>query len=106
MKFRVLDTFAGGGGFSLGFQMIGCDIIGAIENDSWCCDTFKFNHPDAVVIKKDIKKLSNEEIYKKFNKLKPDFILGGPPCQGFSICNKNNRDPKDPRNSLFREFIA
>ena len=35
----------------------------------------------------------------------PDILLGGPPCQGFSICNKNSGDPKNPKNSLFKEFI-
>ncbi|MEZ5673004.1 MAG: DNA cytosine methyltransferase, partial [Thiotrichaceae bacterium] len=45
------------------------------------------------------------QIISTFGKLKPDIVLGGPPCQGFSICNKNNGDVKDPRNSLFEEFI-
>ena len=37
--------------------------------------------------------------------VKPDIIVGGPPCQGFSICGKNPGDPKDPRNSLFVEYL-
>ena len=40
-----------------------------------------------------------------FGDLSPNVIIGGPPCQGFSICNKNSGDSKDPRNSLFREFL-
>ena len=105
-EIKILDTFAGAGGFSLGFEMAGCEIIGAIESDAWACDTFKFNHPNAIVIKKDIRKVTNKELLNKFSSAnKPDIILGGPPCQGFSICNKENGDPKDPRNSLFKEFI-
>lgn len=104
-KFRVLDTFAGAGGFSLGFQLAGAELVGAIESDSWASETFKFNHPEAEVIKADITELSDEEILKHFEHLEPTVLLGGPPCQGFSICNKNNGDPKDPRNSLFEEFI-
>ena len=105
MSFTVLDTFAGAGGFSLGFQMAGAEIIGAIEIDSWARETFAYNHPKATVLQKDITTLSDEEIISTFGKSKLDIILGGPPCQGFSICNQNNGDPKEPRNSLFREFI-
>lgn len=105
MEFKVLDTFAGAGGFSLGFEMAGAKIIGAIERDSWACETFQSNHPDAIVLQKDISELTDDEILNKFESSKPNVILGGPPCQGFSICNKNNGDPKDPRNSLFEQFI-
>ena len=105
MEFRILDLFAGAGGFSLGFEMAGATIVGAIEVDLWAAETFKENHKDTLVIQEDITKLKDEEIISLFQKLKPNIILGGPPCQGFSICNKNNGDPKDPRNSLFEEFI-
>lgn len=54
MEFTVLDTFAGAGGFSLGFQLAGAKVVGAIEMDSWACDTFSYNHPDATVIQTDI----------------------------------------------------
>ena len=105
MKFKILDTFAGAGGFSLGFQLAGAELIGAIEIDSWASETFKFNHPEASVLHRDITRLTDDEILESFGPKKPNVILGGPPCQGFSICNKNNGDPKDPRNSLFKEFI-
>lgn len=104
-KLQVLDTFAGAGGFSLGFEMAGFEIVGAIETDAWATETFAFNHPEAIVIKSNIENLSDIEILKLFKGKKIDIILGGPPCQGFSQCNKNNGDPKDPRNSLFEEFI-
>jgi DNA (cytosine-5)-methyltransferase 1 len=105
-NYKVLDLFAGAGGFSLGFDQAGAIIVGAIETDAWATDTFKLNHPDAVVIKSDITKLSDEEIKKKFRgEKRPNVILGGPPCQGFSICNKNAGDIKDPRNTLFTEFL-
>lgn len=104
-KLKVLDTFSGAGGFSLGFEMAGYDIVGAIEKDTWATDTFFFNHPDSIVVKAGIEELSDDEIIDLFGDKKIDVILGGPPCQGFSICNKNNGDPKDPRNSLFEEFI-
>lgn len=102
---KVLDTFAGAGGFSLGFKMAGCEIVGAIETDAWACETFEFNHPEAIVIKSNIEEISDKKLKRLFLGNEPDIILGGPPCQGFSICNKNNGDPKDPRNSLFEEFV-
>ncbi len=103
--YTVLDTFAGAGGFSLGFELAGANVVGAIEIDSWASETFKFNHPDATVLQGDISKITDDSILEAFSRYKLDLILGGPPCQGFSICNKNNGDPKDPRNSLFEEFI-
>lgn len=105
MQYSVLDTFAGAGGFSLGFQLAGAKVVGAIELDSWACETFQFNHPDATVMQGDITAMTDEQILNAFGKNSPDIILGGPPCQGFSICNKNSGDHKDPRNSLFEEFI-
>lgn len=101
---KVFDVFAGAGGFSLGFQMAGCNIIGAIERDKWAADTYSFNHHGAKMLLGDIESFSDDDI-KTAIVDKPDIIIGGPPCQGFSICRKNAGDPKDPRNSLFTEFI-
>lgn len=105
MQYSVLDTFAGAGGFSLGFELAGAKVVGAIEMDSWACETFQFNHPESTVIQGDITTITDEEIVNSFGRFNVDIILGDPPCQGFSICNKNSCDSKDPRNSLFEEFI-
>ena len=105
MPYSVLDTFAGAGGFSLGFELAGAKIVGAIEIDRWACETFQSNHPEVTVAQGDITAMTDEYILNTFGTLKPDIILGSPPCQGFSICNNKNSDPKDPRNSLFEEFI-
>lgn len=103
-KPKVFDVFSGAGGFSLGFEMAGCEIIGAIEHDKWAADTFSYNHPNAIMMLGDIESFSEDYLTANL-KEKPDIIIGGPPCQGFSICTKNAGDPKDPRNSLFTEFI-
>jgi len=102
---KVLDTFAGAGGFSLGFELAGCEIIGGIEMDSWASETFAHNHQDALVLTRDIQQVSTEELRETFGTRRPDILLGGPPCQGFSICRKNAGDPTDPKNSLFIEFL-
>lgn len=101
----VLDTFAGAGGFSLGFELAGCKVIGGVEIDSWASQTFADNHKDALVITRDIQLVSDDELRDAFADRKPDILLGGPPCQGFSICRKNAGDPTDPRNSLFQDFL-
>jgi DNA (cytosine-5)-methyltransferase 1 len=102
---RVLDTFAGAGGFSLGFEMAGCEIVGGIEWDAWASQTFAHNHQGATVLQRDIQTVSNAELLDTFRDKRPDILLGGPPCQGFSICRQNPGDPTDPRNSLFVEFL-
>jgi len=104
-RLKVLDTFAGAGGFSLGFELAGCRVIGGIEIDSWASQTFAHNHKDALVITRDIQSVSDDELRDMFASQRPDILLGGPPCQGFSICRKNAGDPIDPRNSLFVEFL-
>ncbi|WP_242055645.1 MULTISPECIES: DNA cytosine methyltransferase [Nostocales] len=102
---KVLDVFAGAGGFSLGFKLAGNSIIGAIEEDEWAAETFAYNHKDAKVLVGDIQKFSDEYLINAFKDNLPDVILGGPPCQGYSSCRKNAGDPKDPRNSLFQDFL-
>lgn len=106
MRYRpkVMDVFSGAGGFSLGFEMAGCEIIAAIEQDKWAADTFKYNHPNAKMFLGDIQSFSDEYLKSEIIE-QPDIIIGGPPCQGFSVCIQNAGDPKDPRNSLFTEFI-
>lgn len=103
---NILDTFAGAGGFSLGFSMEGhFRPVGAIETDRWAAETYAANNPDVNLLVRDIRNVTNEEIQDRFGTNIIDVLLGGPPCQGFSIANKAAGDPKDPRNSLFREFI-
>lgn len=101
---NIFDSFAGAGGLSLGFSQAGFSVVGANELDDWACDTFELNHPGATVIRGDITKISDEEILQRVGK-RVDVLLGGPPCQGFSIANRKSGDPKDPRNSLFIEFV-
>ena len=100
---KVLDLFSGAGGFSLGFELAGCKIIGAIEHDKWAADTFQRNHIGTKMLLGDIESFDDEYIKQEIPTI--DMIIGGPPCQGFSVCLKNAGDPKDPRNSLFTEYV-
>ena len=102
---KVIDLFAGAGGFSLGFQMAGAEIVGAVEIDEWAGETLTFNHPQTRIAVRDIETISDDEAVELFGELGANVIIGGPPCQGFSVCRRGKGDAKDPRNSLFEEFL-
>lgn len=100
----AIDLFAGAGGFGLGFEMAGFSVPLSVEIDAWACDTLRYNRPDVTVIQNDIRNFDTERSVKEICILKPDIIIGGPPCQGFSVAGPALKDPKDPRNSLFLNF--
>ena len=104
-KAKVIDLFAGAGGFSLGFQMAGAEVVGAVELDEWAGETIAHNHPKARIAIRDIETICDSEVKETFAELKANILIGGPPCQGFSVCRQGRGDPKDPRNSLFEEFL-
>nr|WP_223805789.1 DNA cytosine methyltransferase [Pseudanabaena sp. UWO310] len=83
----AVDLFSGCGGLSLGFQQAGVDILAAFDNWDIALDIYRenFNHP---AIQQD---LSNEVTsIKLIRKFAPDMIIGGAPCQDFSIAGKRN----------------
>jgi DNA (cytosine-5)-methyltransferase 1 len=100
---NVIDLFCGAGGMSEGFQQAGYNVVLGIDHIERFVDTFKKNHKKAKGIVGDIRKLSVDQIKKEIKNKKVDVIVGGPPCQGFSMAGR--RDPKDPRNSLFMEYV-
>jgi len=100
---NVIDLFAGCGGLSTGFEMAGFNIPLAVEKDDWASETYKFNHPDTKVVTEDITQVLDLDTLLEDPTIQIDGIIGGPPCQGFSL--SGNRDKKDPRNSLFMEFV-
>lgn len=100
---KIIDLFAGCGGLSLGFELAGFEIPLAIEKDEWASETYKNNHPNTTIITGDITQITNLDKIINKKDLPIDGIIGGPPCQGFSL--SGNRDKNDPRNSLFMEFV-
>jgi len=106
MKFTYIDLFSGAGGLSLGFDNAGFKNIFSLDVEDSFCRTYRRNFPKHNLIEKDIKKLSKLEISKIVGNKKVDVIVGGPPCQGFSIAgNIGRKFINDPRNYLFKEFI-
>lgn len=98
-----IDIFSGAGGLSLGAEMAGIQISHAVEIDPSAARTFLRNHKGAKVHQGDIKEIKASELYDKD---KPTFvIMGGPPCQGFSMSNTRSRNMENKKNYLFLEFV-
>lgn len=98
MEKKLIDLFAGCGGMSLGFQNAGFQIVAAYDNWQAAIDIYRqnFSHP---IYKRD---LALEDITEEVRKMKPDIIIGGPPCQDFSIAGKRNFMGK--RANLTRKY--
>jgi DNA (cytosine-5)-methyltransferase 1 len=104
-KLKYIDLFSGAGGFSLGFDRKGFQNVFSIDIEPRFCETYKHNFSNHQLIEKDICELSDSEIkyLKEFDEI--DVVIGGPPCQGFSIAgNIGRKFVDDPRNRLFKEF--
>lgn len=99
-KLTAIDLFCGAGGLSLGFKNAGIQILAGIDNDKEALETFKQNFPESKAICYDLTSIGDD----LFNQLgHVDIMLGGPPCQGFSIAGK--RDSDDPRNLLAQSYL-
>ena len=102
-KLTAIDVFAGAGGLSYGFEMVGFDIKLAVEKDAWAVETYAANHINKNILEADIYSLDDSFFAEYSGKV--DVIMGGPPCQGFSIAASNRRKSDDRRNELYREFL-
>lgn len=100
---NVIDLFAGCGGLSLGFLQAGYSINKAVEFDPAIANTYKINHPEIDVLVDDIKNIDTAGV---FNLGDAEVIIGGPPCQGFSMAGARIRQGfiDDPRNYLFKHY--
>ncbi|MFL2569985.1 MAG: DNA cytosine methyltransferase [Flavobacteriales bacterium] len=102
-EINVFSLFTGGGGLDIGFEEAGFNIIGASDIWKESMETMKLNSPKCPFILKDINLLTKEDILLNTNGVKPDVIIGGPPCQGFSVMGDKNS--ADPRNKLFESYV-
>lgn len=102
---KIIDLFSGCGGFSTGFQKAGFEVIKAVEFDKQIANSYIQNHKGTKMLAEDIAKVDNENY---FSKHEADIIIGGPPCQGFSMSGLRIRDnsfKEDPRNYLFKHYL-
>ena len=104
MTLNVLDLFCGCGGLSCGFEQAGYNILLGIDNDNAALNTFRYNHKKA---KAENINLAEDNICEKIEevieKQNVDVIIGGPPCQGFSLTGPRNF--YDQRNKLYLAMV-
>lgn len=93
----AVSLFAGAGGLCLGFRNAGVRILYANDFNKDACATYRLHSPEVTVVQGDISKIAAEDIPDA------DLLIGGPPCQGFSI--GGSRNEADPRNQLYKEYL-
>lgn len=104
-KLKCIDTFAGCGGLSLGLKNVGFNPVLINEIEPKFLESYYFNHNIHLnnYYCGDIKDIANsKEIKNKFKNI--HLIVGGPPCQGFSMANRQ-RILDDPRNKLYKYYL-
>ncbi len=109
----AVDLFSGAGGMSFGFEQAGFDVVAAVESDPVHASAHRFNFPSTVVIQRDAGLVSADDLRAAVveglrrigrSPAEPvDVVVGGPPCQGFSVGGHLKKD--DPRNALVGEFV-
>ena len=99
---RVIDLFAGCGGMSLGFGNVGFDIVAAFDNWDAAITIYEsnFSHP---IYKKD---LGADDVIQQISDLHPDIIMGGPPCQDYSIAGKRELGKRANLTIRFAEIVS
>lgn len=110
--YSVIDLFSGCGGFSLGVQNAGLNLVAAVDSNPHAVQTYGENLPsNPHVLKKNLWGFKPEDLEKHIRKNKVDIIIGGPPCQGFSLArqvdgaNSGDRLVGDERRQLFRQYF-
>lgn len=103
---KMVDLFCGAGGLSLGFSQEGFVTTLANDIEACCVDTYAHNHPETPrdhIVQGDIREVIDhlEELLDGKN---IDIVVGGPPCQGFSMANRQ-RLIDDPRNHLYKSYV-
>lgn len=107
----ALSLFSGGGGLDLGFSAAGYQVAVSTDIDLHSCETLKLNsekkafYSHAHSVPADVKKISAKELLKDAGiKGEVDIVLGGPPCQAFSVFGKR-QGLNDPRGTLVWEYL-
>ncbi|WP_167959038.1 DNA cytosine methyltransferase [Anaerosporobacter faecicola] len=109
---NAIDLFSGAGGLLLALKDAGFKVLFSNEVNNKFVGTHYYNFPDIPLVEKDIREFTNEEIRERLNSKTVDLVVGGPPCQGFSMfgkrrfVNTQGYNPQDdPRNHLVYEYI-
>jgi DNA (cytosine-5)-methyltransferase 1 len=103
ISYNFLDLFCGAGGFTQGLVQAGFNPIASVEISAIASATHRRNFPNCHHFRGDIQNFHPQTWLADVGSPTIHLVVGGPPCQGFSVAGK--RDPDDPRNQLFQEFI-
>ncbi len=103
LQYNFIDLFSGAGGITQGLSEAGFRAIASVEINPIASATHNRNFPNCRHFCGDIQEFKFEKWLKQIDHNPIHIVSGGPPCQGFSVAGK--RDPNDPRNRLFYEFI-
>src|SRR5207245_1399302 len=100
-QWTAIDLFGGCGGQTGGLKRAGFHVISSVEKDSLAASTYKTNHPEVCLIKRDIRRVISSEFLPN-GSTSIDLVAGCPPCQGFSRVRRQNRRRRkgDGRNGL------
>lgn len=102
----TIDLFCGAGGITEGFRRAGFSCFYGNDINHWAVETFRANHPNTTADNRPIELVDPAALRRSLGLRQGqlDVLVGGPPCQGFSI-NAPDRFLEDPRNSLFRHYV-
>ncbi len=105
-RLTTIDLFCGAGGITEGFRQAGYKCLYANDCMPEAIETFLLNHPEAWAEAEDVEDVDPADVRKRLaiEKGALDVLVGGPPCQGFSI-NAPERFLSDKRNKLFKDYI-
>ena len=105
----AIDLFSGCGGLSAGLRNAGFEIVAAVENEPLACATYKLNHPDTLLLERDITGLRPKYLRKRIGLEEGELTLlaGCPPCQGFSTLRTLNggKNVNESMNDLVFQFM-
>nr|ADR72992.1 M2.BspMI [Bacillus sp. M(2010)] len=108
----AVDLFSGAGGLLLALKEAGYQTLLSCEINESACETHKYNFPEIPLFQGDIQNLTEDKIIEYTKGTDVDLVVGGPPCQGYSMfgkrrfINTQGYDPQeDPRNKLVYEYI-
>jgi DNA (cytosine-5)-methyltransferase 1 len=103
ISYKFVDLFCGAGGMTQGLVQAGLEPVASVEINEIASATHRKNFPQCHHYCGDITTFDSQKWLTKINSPEIHLVVGGPPCQGFSVAGK--RDPNDPRNNLFKEFV-
>lgn len=102
-NYTFVDLFCGAGGMTQGLVQAGFRPVASLELNLIATATHLKNFPNCHHFCGDIQTFDSQSWLAQINSPEVHLVVGGPPCQGFSVAGKRN--PNDPRNSLFKEFV-